>query len=96
MTVAVIGCGYWGKNLVRNFNQLDALVAVCDATVQGREVAMQLAPETKLVSDYGSILSSEIPAVAIATPAETHYGLVLDALIAGERCLCRKTSSPNL
>jgi predicted dehydrogenase len=37
--VAVVGCGYWGKNLVRNFHQLGALAMVCDATDAGRAAA---------------------------------------------------------
>jgi hypothetical protein len=42
--VAVIGCGYWGKNLVRNFYHLGALAMVCDSTEAGRAAAMQIAP----------------------------------------------------
>jgi UDP-2-acetamido-3-amino-2,3-dideoxy-glucuronate N-acetyltransferase len=44
MNVAVIGCGYWGKNLVRNFHQLNALGMVCDLTDAGRTLAAQIAP----------------------------------------------------
>lgn len=90
MTVAVIGCGYWGKNLVRNFNQLGVLAAICDETEQGREVARSLAPDVNIASDYSSILKSEIPAVAIATPAETHYSLALEALNAGKDIFVEK------
>ena len=42
--VAVVGCGYWGRNLVRNFNQLDALALVCDTTPQGQSTAKNIAP----------------------------------------------------
>lgn len=90
MTVAVIGCGYWGKNLVRNFNQLDALTSVCDATASGRDAAFALAPHVEIVSDYADVLRSGIPAVAIATPAETHYTLVLEALNAGKDVFVEK------
>ena len=48
--VAVIGCGYWGKNLVRNFRQLNALGMVCDLTPTGRERAASLAPQTPIVA----------------------------------------------
>lgn len=90
MTVAVIGCGYWGKNLVRNFNELGALSAICDATPQGREFAQELVPDARIVSDFAEILQSEVPAVAIATPAETHYKLVLEALKAGKDVFVEK------
>ena len=42
--VAVVGCGYWGRNVVRNFQSLGALAAVVDPTESGRETARQLAP----------------------------------------------------
>src|SRR5262249_14753660 len=42
--VAVLGCGYWGKNLVRNFHALGALAAVADTSPQGRATAAQVAP----------------------------------------------------
>ena len=67
--VAVIGCGYWGKNLVRNFQQLGALEAVCDVTAAGRATAASLAPQAKIVADLEEVLASAVPAVAIATPA---------------------------
>lgn len=68
--VAVIGCGYWGKNLVRNFNLLGALALVCDETPAGRATAAKLAPETPAVTDVAQALASDIPALVIATPAE--------------------------
>jgi len=45
--VAVIGCGYWGKNLVRNFNQLGVLALVVDATESGRTKAQALAEQAR-------------------------------------------------
>lgn len=85
--IAVIGCGYWGKNLVRNFHQLGALAAVCETTDVGRATAAQIAPEVPIVADLDAI---EAPAVAIATPAETHYDLVRRALAAGKDVFVEK------
>jgi UDP-N-acetylmuramoylalanine-D-glutamate ligase len=51
MNVAVIGCGYWGKSLVRNFNQLGALAMVCDATPAGRTTAINLAPTAEVTAE---------------------------------------------
>ena len=80
-SVAVIGCGYWGKNLVRNFHALGALSMVCDPTEAGRTLAQNLAPEVEVVEKLEAVLRDErIIAIAIATPAETHHELV-------ERCL---------
>jgi predicted dehydrogenase len=80
MSIAVIGCGYWGKNLVRNFYELNVLQMVCDATVSGRKLAQELAPHAEIVADYQTVLRSAVMAVAIATPAETHYALGAQAL----------------
>ena len=90
MNVAVIGCGYWGKNLVRNFSQLNALAMVCDATPAGRATATSLVPETPIVAEIEEVLSSDVSGVVIATPAETHYALVARALAAGKDVLVEK------
>ncbi|HEX9921040.1 MAG TPA: Gfo/Idh/MocA family oxidoreductase [Anaerolineae bacterium] len=88
--VAVIGCGYWGKNLVRNFNQLQALGMVCEATPVGRATAANLAPQTPVVSEVQQVLASDLPGVVIATPAETHFDLARQALTAGKDVLVEK------
>lgn len=89
-SVAVLGCGYWGKNLVRNFYNLGALQAVCDTTESGRLSAESLAPGCQIISDPDEIFSSSIPAVVIATPAETHFHLVRRALEAGKDVFVEK------
>jgi len=88
--IAVIGCGYWGKNLVRNFNQLGVLGMVCDATPSGRDAAQALAPGVTIVADFNQVLASNVLGVVIATPAETHYGLVAQALQAGKDVFVEK------
>lgn len=88
--VAVIGCGYWGKNLVRNFAQLDALAMVCDSTPGGRATAQTLAPEAAIVSCVAAALEAPVTGVVIATPAETHYALVTQALDAGKDVFVEK------
>jgi hypothetical protein len=49
--VAVVGCGYWGKNLVRNFVQLESLLMVCDSTPGGQETARRIAPQAAVAAD---------------------------------------------
>ena len=88
--VAVIGCGYWGKNLVRNFHQLGALQMVCDGTEAGRGLAAEVSPQIKVVAHVDEVLNASVPGVIIATPAETHYELALQALQAGKDVLCEK------
>src|SRR5438876_980039 len=81
---AVIGCGYWGKNLVRNFSALGALAMVCDPTPTGQATARALAPQAEVVPSLEAALRTAVAGVVIATPAETHYELVKQALEAGK------------
>lgn len=85
--VTVIGCGYWGKNLVRNFHQLGALAMVCDTTAEGRAVAAKIAPGVPVAASLDDVTTG---AVVIATPAETHFALVHDALSAGRDVFVEK------
>jgi len=87
---AVIGCGYWGKNLVRNLHQLGALAVVCDATPGGRAAAAVAAPGVPVADEVAAVLGSDVPAVVIATPAETHFDLVRQALEAGKDVFVEK------
>lgn len=90
-TVAVLGCGYWGQNLVRNFQHLGALRAVGDPSEKGRSRARELAPEALLFEDFHKVLRDPgIEAVVIATPAETHFSLVQEAIENGKHVLCEK------
>jgi predicted dehydrogenase len=95
--VAVVGCGYWGKNLVRNFAQLGSLTMVCDPTSAGQETARQIAPQAAVVAGMGEVLApaggdpqTGVQGVVIATPAETHFDLTAQALEAGKDVLVEK------
>ena len=88
--VAVVGCGYWGKNLVRNFHQLGALAAVCETTPAGRAAAEAVAPQIPIVDDIETVLAGDTRGVVIATPAETHYDLARRALEAGKDVFVEK------
>jgi predicted dehydrogenase len=86
----VIGCGYWGKNLVRNFQQLGALAMVADVTEAGRSAAVAVAGGAPIVADIDEALRSDVAGVVISTPAETHYELAEKALRAGKDVFCEK------
>ncbi len=95
--LAVVGCGYWGKNLVRNFHALGALAAVADGTEAGRATAAQLAPGIEVVDDLAPLLGRpELDAVVIATPAATHAPLGLRVLAAGKDLLVEKPMALTL
>jgi UDP-2-acetamido-3-amino-2,3-dideoxy-glucuronate N-acetyltransferase len=89
--VAIIGTGYWGKNLVRNFHDLGALAAVCDSSEDTLRRFGEQYPTCRTITSYSEVLSDEaFTAVAIATPAETHANLVREALLAGKDVFVEK------
>jgi UDP-2-acetamido-3-amino-2,3-dideoxy-glucuronate N-acetyltransferase len=88
--VAVIGAGYWGKNLVRNFRELGALGWVCDSNSETlRRIKDKFHVET--VSDVTAILRNQsVDAVVIAAPAAQHFDLTRNALLAGKDVFVEK------
>jgi UDP-2-acetamido-3-amino-2,3-dideoxy-glucuronate N-acetyltransferase len=82
--IAVIGNGYWGKNLVRNFHALGVLARVCDSRAEALQDAhVQFGVET--CSSPDTLLNDpEILGIAIAAPAIRHYQLAKDCLLAGK------------
>ena len=88
--VAVIGCGYWGKNLVRVLHELGALAAVCDVNESVRS-AMAKNYEVIAAADLSEILENkDISAVVIAAPAAQHYELAKGALLHGKDVFVEK------
>ena len=83
--IAVVGMGYWGKNLVRNFFELGALSLVCDSNSALEEILQREYKGVRYCGDFASVLSDPaISAVALATPAVTHYRMAKAALEAGK------------
>ncbi len=96
MKIGLVGCGYWGKNLLRNFHELGALGAVCDALPEHQELAAKMAPGVPILSDYEELLNSDIPAIALATPAVTHHQMAKQAIAAGKDVFVEKPLSLTL
>jgi predicted dehydrogenase len=95
--LAVIGCGYWGRNLVRNFEALGILAVISDATPAGRALGAQLAPGAEILADASELLErSDIDAVALATPAATHFELGRKAIMAGKDLFVEKPMALTL
>jgi len=91
--VAIVGCGYWGQNLIRNFSELDdvEVVAVCDFNLNALARMKRRYPTLELKQDYQDILSdARIHGVVIATPVSTHYPFARRALQAGKHVLVEK------
>jgi UDP-2-acetamido-3-amino-2,3-dideoxy-glucuronate N-acetyltransferase len=89
--IAVIGCGYWGRNLVRNFDELGALHTICDTRSEILQEFALRYPQATIQSSYQQLLhDEEIAAVAISTPAATHYSLTREALLADKDVFVEK------
>jgi predicted dehydrogenase len=91
--VGVIGYGYWGPNIVRNFHGLDAceVVAVCDKSANALARASKTYPGVQMTTDFDDILKSpDIDAVAVITPVWTHYDLAKKALENGKHVFVEK------
>ncbi len=83
MKVGVIGGGHWGKKLVRNFAEIGVLAGVADPVEGDRSRALEEAPGIELFANEKDLLAAGYDAVAIATPAATHFGIARAALEVG-------------
>ncbi len=92
--IAVIGCGYWGRNLVRSFAELGALHTICDSNPQNLDQIEQLYPHIKKETQFDQVLANrEIGGVVISTPAVLHYAMTKQALEAGKDVFVEKPLS---
>jgi predicted dehydrogenase len=95
----VVGCGYWGPNLIRNFAKVPGgkLIAVADTDAQRLETIRKQYPSVRLYrNSHEMFAASDIQAVAIATPVSTHFALAADALSCGKHVLVEKPITSNL
>ncbi len=95
--VGLVGTGYWGKNLLRNFEGLAALAGFFDISAENQTHYGALYPGAKIFTSYEALLAdADISAVAIATPAATHGDLVARALRAGKHVFVEKPLCLNV
>src|SRR5207249_4125111 len=79
--IGVVGLGYWGPNLARNFAELGALSALCDVDPALRERFVERYPRVRMYGDLDELLHDDaVEGVVIATPVPTHYPLTRSAL----------------
>lgn len=92
--IAVIGCGVWGRNIVRNFYNLNVLDTVCDIDEENLKKVTQEYPGVKITKDFNEIINNpEITGVAVVTPSHTHYKVVRAMLLAGKNVYVEKPIS---
>lgn len=89
--IALIGAGYWGKNLARVFYELGVLKIICDLSEKNLLDRKKENPNLEMTNDFSLILKDkEIQAVVIATPAATHYDICKQAILAGKDVFVEK------
>ncbi len=99
MKIAVIGCGYWGPNLIRNFIQLNKVdeIYCCDINPKKIERVKTLFPSVKAVEDYHELLEMpDLDGAVIATPVYSHYPLAKEFLEQGKHVLVEKPLTHSL
>ncbi len=90
-SIAIIGSGYWGKNLVRNYYKIGALKLICDKNETVLGAFKKEYPEVDVCLALNDVLSrNDIDALVIATPAETHYAIAREALLSGKHVYVEK------
>jgi predicted dehydrogenase len=96
--IGIVGYGYWGPNLVRNFanNESARVVAISDLDPAKLAISNRLYPGVSTTHEFDELLKNpKIDAIAIATPVHTHYDLALSALRAGKHVLVEKPIAQN-
>lgn len=89
--IAVVGTGYWGKNLVRNFHALGTLHTVCDVNPETVKAFCDQYPGIQGVTSFPEILSNpDVTGIAISTPAPTHAALIKESILAGKNVYVEK------
>ena len=95
--VAVLGFGYWGKNLIRNFNSLDCLRLIVDTNPKRETLAKKKFPYVEFSSDMDAAFDrDDIQAVVVATPAVTHFAIAKKALENGKDVFVEKPLALNV
>ncbi len=90
-TVGVVGLGYWGPNLARNFDDLGTLRWLCDADPEIQARFASRYPHARVTVELDDLLADpELEAIVVATPVPTHYPIAKRALEAGKHVLVEK------
>lgn len=99
VNIAVVGCGYWGPNLVRNFSSISEckMKKVCDTDVERLAYIKRLYSEVETVSEFEQVVGApEIDAVAVATPVRFHFEMAMKSLQAGKHTFIEKPMASSV
>jgi predicted dehydrogenase len=93
LNIGVVGCGYWGPNLVRNFRTLVdcKMQTICDASVERLKHLKSLYPDVETETNYENLLNdTTLDAIVVATPVRYHFPMAKSALLAGKHTFVEK------
>ncbi len=93
-SIALVGAGYWGKNLARSLSELGVIRSICDQSEEIRESMKKLYKDVSVTGDFNSVLSDNgVESVFIASPAVMHFEQAKKALLAGKHVFVEKPLS---
>ena len=92
--IAVVGCGHWGKNLVRNFSDLGTLASICDPDTK---IAKKYADQYKVkISSFKEVINDlNVNGVVLSVPAHLHASMAIEAMNAGKHVFVEKPLAMN-
>ena len=99
VNIAVVGCGYWGPNLIRNFSSISEckMKKVCDTDVERLTYIKRLYREVETVSEFEQVVGApEIDAVVVATPVRFHFEMAMKSLQAGKHTFIEKPMASSV
>ena len=99
VSIGVVGCGYWGPNLIRNFNMLQdcRIKKICDSNEKRLQSMALLYPSVELTTKYDELINDhELDAIAIATPVKFHFEMAMKSLKANKHTFVEKPMVRNV
>jgi predicted dehydrogenase len=97
LKIGVVGCGYWGPNLIRNLIETNrAAVVVHDKDKTRMDKVKKRFPSVELADDYGALLKTDVDGIIVATPVTGHYPLGKQALEHGKHVMVEKPMTSSV
>ncbi|MGD8833659.1 MAG: Gfo/Idh/MocA family oxidoreductase [Desulfobacteraceae bacterium] len=99
LDIGIVGCGYWGPNLIRNFNALGGcnVKKICDADSDRLQSMASLYPQVEQTANYTELVEdAAIEAIVIATPVRFHFEMAMQSLLAGKHTFVEKPIVRNV
>lgn len=97
INIAVVGGGYWGKNIIRDMHSLRSLYAICDTNNETLNKYKKMYPDVVILSNFDDVINDQnVNAVCIVLPTELHYPIAKKALLAGKDVYVEKPFTNNV